>query len=75
MIWFLTKAPSIKTSEIGKLVQLNSKNQPSQLRSSSDAYISPVNEEKYSKENHQKTMELIEVFDNLETKFKREYFF
>jgi len=38
-------------------------------------FISTGKEEKHTKENHQKTMELIEVFDNLETKFKREYFF
>lgn len=38
-------------------------------------FISPGKDEKYSKENHQKTLELIEVLDNLETKFKKEYFF
>ncbi len=38
-------------------------------------FISAGKDDKNSKENYQKTMELIGVFDNLETKFKREYFF
>lgn len=38
-------------------------------------FITTMKEEKPSKENHLKTKELINVFDNLETKFKREYFF
>ncbi|MBS0647007.1 MAG: hypothetical protein JSR97_10530 [Verrucomicrobia bacterium] len=37
-------------------------------------FISPSKEEKYSKDNHIKVTELIKVFDDLETKFKREYF-
>jgi hypothetical protein len=37
-------------------------------------FISPAKDERHSKNNHQKTKELIEVFDNLDTKFKREYF-
>ncbi len=40
-----------------------------------DYFISAGKVEKSSKENHQRTLELIEVFDSLQTKFKREYFF
>jgi hypothetical protein len=38
-------------------------------------FIFSLKEEKYSRDNHQRTIELIEVFDNVETKFKKEYFF
>lgn len=38
-------------------------------------FIMHSNIDKKSKEAHQKTLELISVFDNLDTKFKREYFY
>lgn len=38
-------------------------------------FIDPPRDEKHSKSNYNKVKELIEVFDSLNTKFKREYFY